>query len=70
MEMNRAPAKPASSKEDFESGMNALISAIQMHAKHMNGSLPTTGIAGERSQMRMMNLMREAYARIHRSVKR
>ena len=36
--------------------------AIDLHQKHMDGTEPTTGDAGERSQMRMMDMMKKAYA--------
>lgn len=39
---------------------NLLERAIALHAKHMNGTAPTTGPAGMKSQMEMMNLMKGA----------
>ena len=36
--------------------------AIALHEKHMNGTAPTTGPAGERSQAEMMTMMRRALA--------
>lgn len=39
---------------------NLLERAIVLHAKHMNGTAPTTGPAGMKSQMEMMNLMKSA----------
>lgn len=39
---------------------NLLERAIALHAKHMNGTAPTTGPAGMKSQMEMMNLMKSA----------
>lgn len=35
--------------------------AIVLHMKHMDGTAPTTGPAGERSQADMMRLMQTAY---------
>lgn len=37
-----------------------LREAIALHEKHMNGTAPTTGPAGEKSQMAMMQMMRDA----------
>jgi hypothetical protein len=39
-----------------------LEKAIELHRKHMNGSAPTTGKDGEKSQMEMMMMMRRALA--------
>lgn len=41
-------------------GIAKLKAAIALHAKHMNGTAPTTGAAGEASQQKMMDLMIEA----------
>lgn len=41
-------------------GIAKLKAAIDLHAKHMNGTAPTTGAAGEASQQKMMDLMIEA----------
>jgi hypothetical protein len=38
----------------------SLKDAIALHVKHMNGTAPTTGAAGERSQMAMMTMMKTA----------
>lgn len=40
--------------------IEALKKAIALHKKHMNGSAPTTGAAGEKSQMLMMTQMEDA----------
>lgn len=40
--------------------IEALKKAIALHKKHMNGTAPTTGAAGEKSQMLMMTQMEEA----------
>jgi hypothetical protein len=37
-----------------------LRDAIALHQKHMDGTAPTTGPAGMRSQMEMMRLMKAA----------
>lgn len=37
-----------------------LKAAIALHEKHMNGTAPTTGPAGEKSQSEMMEMMRSA----------
>ena len=41
-----------------------LKKAIALHEKHMNGSAPTTGAAGEKSQMLMMTQMKNALAEL------
>ena len=41
-----------------------LKKAIALHKKHMNGSAPTTGPAGEKSQMLMMEQMENALAEL------
>jgi len=38
-----------------------LADAIELHEKHMNGTAPTTGPDGEKSQAEMMRLMQQAY---------
>jgi hypothetical protein len=38
-----------------------LADAIALHEKHMNGTEPTTGPAGEKSQVEMMRMMQQAY---------
>lgn len=43
-----------------EGARELLEKAIALHAKHMNGTAPTTGPAGMRSQMEMMDLMKRA----------
>jgi hypothetical protein len=40
----------------------SLKDAIALHVKHMNGTAPTTGAAGERSQTAMMTMMKAALA--------
>lgn len=40
--------------------IEALKKAIALHKKHMNGTAPTTGAAGEKSQMLMMTQMEDA----------
>lgn len=47
---------------DIKTATAKLGDAIAVHVKHMNGSAPTTGADGEKSQMEMMNLMKDAYA--------
>jgi hypothetical protein len=37
-----------------------LDAAIALHEKHMNGTAPTTGAEGEKSQMKMMIQMKAA----------
>lgn len=39
-----------------------LEQAIALHEKHMNGTEPTTGPAGDASQMKMMRMMTRALA--------
>lgn len=40
-----------------EQAEEILEKAIALHAKHMNGTAPTTGPMGDKSQMEMMNMM-------------
>lgn len=42
---------------DIGSAMSQLDSAIALHEKHMNGTAPTTGPEGEKSQQKMMDQM-------------
>ncbi|MEC7798378.1 MAG: DUF2213 domain-containing protein [Pseudomonadota bacterium] len=49
-------------KPDLAKAKGKLRAAIALHEKHMNGSAPTTGKAGEKSQQAMMDLMEEALA--------
>ncbi len=42
---------------DIGSAMSQLDSAIALHEKHMNGTAPTTGPEGEKSQQKMMYQM-------------
>jgi hypothetical protein len=37
-----------------------LRAAIALHKKHMDGTAPTTGAAGEKSQQKMMEMMEDA----------
>jgi hypothetical protein len=46
--------------KDNEKAKQLLIQAIALHQKHMDGTAPTTGVAGMASQMRMMELMKSA----------
>ncbi|HBI68752.1 MAG TPA: hypothetical protein DDZ22_06935 [Massilia sp.] len=39
-----------------------LRQAIELHERHMDGRAPVTGPEGDRSQMRMMMLMKDALA--------
>lgn len=45
---------------DDGAATDQLDAAISLHEKHMNGTEPTTGPDGERSQMKMMNMMKAA----------
>lgn len=45
---------------DIKKAISLLEQAIALHAKHMDGSAPTTGAAGKASQMKMMEQMRGA----------
>jgi hypothetical protein len=47
---------------DMATAIRFLRDAILLHEKHMKGTAPTTGPAGERSQMQMMQMMKTAYA--------
>ncbi|MDJ0363583.1 DUF935 family protein [Hymenobacter sp. H14-R3] len=52
----------AASKEDVAEATKWLRKAIELHEKHMNGTAPTTGKEGEKSQMEMMTQMKNAFA--------
>ena len=47
---------------DVATAKEWLQEAIALHEKHMNGTAPTTGAAGEKSQMEMMDQMKKALA--------
>lgn len=47
---------------DLTKARRELSAAIALHEKHMNGTAPTTGPAGAKSQMAMMEMMRRALA--------
>lgn len=53
---------PGSPTQELSAAKNALAKAITIHHKHLGGTLPTTGKAGEASQNEMMSLMQRAYA--------
>lgn len=46
--------------ENVELAVSKLKQAIALHEKHMDGSAPTTGAAGMKSQMAMMEMMKDA----------
>jgi hypothetical protein len=46
---------------DHSKARRYLADAIALHGKHMDGTEPTTGPEGEKSQAEMMRLMRQAY---------
>lgn len=48
------------SKPGVAEAVKLLEQAIALHEKHMNGTAPTTGAAGMRSQMEMMRMMQGA----------
>jgi hypothetical protein len=45
---------------NVDTAVAKLREAIALHEKHMNGTAPTTGPAGEKSQMAMMDMMKAA----------
>lgn len=45
---------------DVDKAVKLLNDAIDLHENHMNGSAPTTGDAGMKSQMKMMRMMESA----------
>lgn len=49
-------------KVDIGTAIKWLEAAIDLHMKHMDGSAPTTGEDGEKSQMLMMEQMKNALA--------
>lgn len=56
---------PLSSLSDsVEGAITWLKKAIALHKKHMDGTAPTTGAAGEKSQMLMMTQMEKALAEL------
>jgi hypothetical protein len=48
-------------RPDQNKARQYLAEAIALHEKHMDGTEPTTGPAGEASQAEMMRLMQQAY---------
>lgn len=48
-------------RPDQNKARQYLADAIAIHEKHMSGTEPTTGPAGDRSQTEMMRLMQQAY---------
>ena len=48
-------------RPDPDKARRYLADAIALHERHMNGTEPTTGPAGEKSQAEMMRLMQQAY---------
>ena len=48
-------------RPDTDRARRYLADAIALHEKHMNGTEPTTGPAGEESQAVMMRMMQQAY---------
>ena len=48
-------------RPDQNKARRYLADAIALHEKHMNGTEPTTGPAGEKSQDEMMRMMQQAY---------
>lgn len=51
---------PAAGKPDIDGAVSDLSAAIALHEKHMNGTAPTTGAAGDASQQKMMDQMTSA----------
>jgi hypothetical protein len=47
-------------RQDVPKARRELDAAIALHEKHMNGTAPTTGAEGEKSQMKMMMQMKAA----------
>lgn len=50
---------------DVSSAVDQLNAAITLHKKHMNGTAPTTGAAGEASQKKMMDQMMAALSALN-----
>lgn len=48
-------------KPDIKAAIKWLSDAIDLHEKHMNGTAPTTGPTGDKSQQKMMDQMQNAY---------
>jgi HK97 family phage major capsid protein len=53
-------ARHARFASDVQAAVDWLTKAIALHAKHMDGSAPTTGKAGAKSQQQMMDQMQAA----------
>lgn len=53
--------------KDTEGAIKWLKAAIALHKKHMDGTAPTTGPAGEKSQMLMMEQMEKALGELEGS---
>lgn len=56
------PALGAVDDVDLTTAATQLDAAIALHEKHMNGTAPTTGAAGDKSQQKMMDQMMAARA--------
>ena len=54
------PVEGAAAPQNVDAAKGALDAAIALHEKHMNGTAPTTGADGEKSQMLMMDQMKAA----------
>lgn len=57
-------ALPIALQDGAKEAVAWLKKAIALHEKHMNGSAPTTGKEGEKSQMLMMEQMKNALAEL------
>lgn len=55
-----APGEMTGGSADVPSAVDQLNAAIALHEKHMNGTAPTTGAAGDASQQKMMDQMMAA----------
>lgn len=49
-----------STSSDTRNAIEFLEQAIALHVRHMSGKAPTTGVAGAKSQMEMMGMMKSA----------
>jgi hypothetical protein len=55
---------PVVLEDSVEKATSFLKKAVALHEKHMNGTAPTTGATGEKSQMKMMEQMKAALAEL------
>ncbi|MDF0543342.1 DUF2213 domain-containing protein [Sphingobium sp. H39-3-25] len=63
-ELRIVDERHANLRDDAEGAISWLKKAISLHKKHMNGTAPTTGKAGDESQKLMMEQMEKALSEL------